>query len=159
NSAPIMTTTVNILPINFRLILKFTNLTSLNISNTDIKNHCLENLIDSLEKLDTLDISLCRSITTFNCLLKLANKLKWLNLYNCSLIYQKDPTIYQILYELKSLEYLDISTDNNNSINDREYDINKFLLEENCLVNLKHLDLSGQQNILSKSLYGFLLSH
>ncbi|CAF3983437.1 unnamed protein product, partial [Adineta steineri] len=159
NSAPIMTTTVNILPINFRLILKFTNLISLNISNTDIKNHCLENLIDSLEKLDTLDISLCRSITTFNCLLKLSNKLKWLNLYNCSLIYQKDPTIYQILYELKSLEYLDISTDNNNSINDKEYDINKFLLEENCLVNLKHLDLSGQQNILSKSLYGFLLSH
>jgi Zyg-11 family protein len=40
-----------------------------------------------------------------------------------------------------------------------EYDINKFLIEQNCLPNLKHFDISGQKNILSKSLYHFLLSH
>jgi Zyg-11 family protein len=155
-----MTTSVNILPTNLRLIFKFTNLTSLNISNTDIKNHCLDFLIDSLEKLCTLDLSLCRLLTSFNSLIKLSLKLKWLNLYNCSIHLQQNPTIYQILYQLKSLEYLDISTDyNTHSISANEYDVNKFLSEENCLINLKYLDLSGQKNILSKSLYNFLLSH
>ena len=150
---------VNIIPTNLRLIIKFTNLTSLNLSNTDIKNHCLEFLMNSLEKLDTIDLSLCRSLTSFNSLLKLSGKLKWLNLYNCSFYTQQNPTIYQILYQLKSLEYLDISTDNNNVIIDNEYDINKFLSQENCLLNLKHLDLSGQKNITSNSLYNFLLCH
>ena len=72
---------------------------------------------------------------------------------------QLNPTIYQILYQLKSLEYLDLSTDNNNnnSLIDIEYDINKFLSEENCLPNLKHFDISGQKKILSKCLYQFLL--
>lgn len=159
-----MTSSVNIIPTNLRLILKFTNLTSLNLNNTDIKNHCLDFLIDSLEKLDTLDLSSCRSLTSFNSLIKLSSKLKWLNLYNCSFHTQLNPTIYQILYQLKFLEYLDISTDtinnnNNNVIIENNYDINQFLSEENCLPNLKHLDISGQKSILSKSLYNFLLLH
>jgi Zyg-11 family protein len=154
-----MTSSVYIIPTNLRLIIKFTNLTSLNLSNTDIKNHCLDFLMSSLEKLDTIDLSLCRSLTSFNSLLKLSGKLKWLNLYNCSFYTQQNPTIFQILYQLKSLEYLDISTDNNNVIIDNEYDINKFLSQENCLLNLKHLDLSGQKNITSNSLYKFLLYH
>ncbi len=159
NSSSITTSSVNIIPTNVRLILKFTNLTSLNISNTDIKNHCFDLIIDSLEKLNTLDLSLCRSLTSFNSLLKLSTKLKWLNLYNCSFHMQLNPTIYQILYQLKSLEYLDLSTDNTNSIIDIQYDINKFLSEENCLPNLKHLDISGQKTIISECLYQFLLSH
>ncbi|UJR31306.1 hypothetical protein I4U23_018804 [Adineta vaga] len=160
NSPPIMTTSVHVLPTNLRLILKFTNLTSLNLSNTDIKNHCLDILIDSFEKLDTLDISLCCLLSSFTSLLKLSSKLKWLNLYNCSIHSQQNPTIYQILSQLKSLEYLDISFDNSRSPqSNSEYDINKLLTEENCLSNLKHFDLSGHQNLLSKSLYNFLLTH
>lgn len=116
-------------------------------------------MIDSFEKLDTLDISLCRSLTCFNSLLKLSTKLKWLNLYNCSFHLQINPTIYQILYQLTTLEYLDLSTDNASSIMDTTYDINKFLIEENCLSNLKHFDLSGQKNIRSECLQHFLLSH
>jgi len=158
-----MTSSVNIIPTNLRLILKFINLTSLNLSNTDIKNYCLDFIIDSLEKLNTLDISSCRSLTSYNSLLKLSKNLKWLNLYNCFFHMQLNPTIYQILYQLKSLEYLDISTDNNNNNNNSiiniDYDINKFLSEDNCLPNLIHFDISGQKNILSKSLYNFLISH
>ncbi|CAF3632366.1 unnamed protein product [Rotaria socialis] len=150
---------VNIIPTNLRLILKFINLTSLNINNTDIKNHCLDLIIDSLEKLHKLDISSCSSLTSFNCLSKLATKLKSLNLYNCSFQMQQNPTIYEILHQLKHLEYLDISTDNENSITNTKYNINGFLSEPNCLSNLKELDLSGQKNISSKSLYKFLLSH
>ncbi|CAM4747380.1 unnamed protein product [Rotaria magnacalcarata] len=150
---------VNIIPTNLRLIFKFINLTSLNINNTDINNHSLDLIVDSLENLHTLDISSCSSLTSFNCLLKLATKLESLNLYNCSFQMQQNPTIYEILHQLKHLEYLDISTDNENSIKDTTYHINAFLSEPNCLSNLKELDLSGQKNISSKSLYQFLLSH
>ena len=153
------TSSVNSIPTNLRLILKFNNLTSLNISNTDIKNHCFDSIIDSFERLDTLDISLCRSLTSFNSLFKLSRKLKWLNLYNCSFHLQLNPTIYRILSQLTSLEYLDLSTDNTSAIIDTQYDINRFLSEDNCLPNLKHLDISGQKNILSESLHQFLLSH
>lgn len=116
-------------------------------------------MMDSFDKLDTLDISLCRSLTCFNSLLKLSRKLKWLNLYNCSFHAQINPTIYQILYQLTSLEYLDLSTDNQSSIMEISYDINQFLSEDNCLVYLKHFDLSGQKNIRAESLQQFLLSH
>jgi hypothetical protein len=158
-----MTTPVNFLPTNLRLLLKFTNLTSLNISSTDIKNPCLDIIIDSLRNLDTLDISLCRSIKLFNSLLKLSSKLKWLNLYNCSFHTQQNPSIYQIIYQLKYLEYLDISNDttfNDDNPNiDNDSEINIFLCEDNCLPRLKYLDLSGQKTISSLSLYKFLLDH
>lgn len=159
-----MTTPVNFLPTNLRLLLKFTNLTSLNLSATDIKNPCLDIIIDSLKNLDTFDLSLCRSIKLFDSLLKLSTKLKWLNLYNCHTHMQQNPTIYQILYQLKYLEYLDISNDNtindsNQLIIDNESDINKFLREDNCLPRLKHFDISGQRTISSLSLYKFLLNH
>ncbi len=157
-------TPVNILPTNLRLLLKFKNLTSLNISSTDIKNPCLDIIIDSLENLDTLDLSLCRSIKSFNSLLKLSSKLKWLNLYNCYFHMQQNPTIYHILYQLKYLEYLDISNDStlndsNQLIIDNESDINKFLRQEDCLIRIKHFDISGQKIISSISLYKFLLNH
>ena len=159
-----MTTPVNFIPTNLRLLLKFTNLTSLNLSATDIKNPCLDIIIDSLGNLDTFDLSLCRSIKLFNSLLKLSSKLKWLNLYNCCFHMQQNPTIYHILYQLKYLEYLDLSNDNayndtNNPIIDNESDINKFLREENCLLRLRHFDLSGQNIISSASLHQFLLNH
>ena len=153
------TSSANLIPTNLRLILKFINLTSLNLSNTDIKNYCLDLIIDTFEKLDTLDISQCRSLSSFNSLGKLSTKLKSLNLYNCSFHMQLNPSIYQILFQFKSLEYLDISTDVHSPIIDVEYDINQLLSEENCLINLKHLDLSGQKTIRSKCLEKFLLSH
>ncbi|CAF0853800.1 unnamed protein product [Adineta ricciae] len=159
NSPSIVTTSVNILPTNLRLILKFTNLTSLNLSNTDIKNHCLDILLDSFDKLDTLDISLCCLLTSFTALLKLSTKFKWLNLYNCSIHLQQNPTIYQILSQLEALEYLDISLDNNRSQLENEYDINRLLSKDNCLNSLKHLDLSGHGNMQSTALYDFLLRH
>lgn len=159
NTGSINSTSMNTIPVNLRLIFKFVNLTSLNISNTDIKNYCLDLIIDSLEKLHTLDISSCSSLTSFNCLLKLSTKLKHLNLYNCTLHMQEKPTIFEILYELKYLEYLDISTDNQNITINATYDINQFLSDSNCLPNLKQFDISGQKSILSKSLYEFLLSH
>jgi Zyg-11 family protein len=159
-----MTTPVNFLPTNLRFLLKLTNLTSLNLSATDIKNPCFDIIIDSLENLDTFDLSQCRSIKLFNSLLKLSSKLKWLNLYNCHLHMQQNPSIYQILYQLKYLEYLDISNDNifndsNQPIIDNENDINRFLREENCLPRLKHFDISGQKTISSISLHQFLLNH
>ena len=100
----------------------------------------------------------------FDSLLKLSSKLKWVNLYNCIFQIQQNPAIYSILYQLKRLEYLDISNDNtfndiNNSVVDSNNDINRFLSEENCLPHLKHLDLSGQKTISSISLYKFLLNH
>jgi hypothetical protein len=155
---------VNFIPTNLRSLLKFTNLTSLNLSATDIKNPCLDIIIDSLRNLDTFDLSLCRSIKLFNSLLKLSSKLKWLNLYNCCFHMQQNPSIYHILYQLKHLEYLDISNDNtindnHNSIIDDESEINKFLRQENCLPRLKHFDISGQKIISSTSLHKFLLNH
>ncbi|CAF1291380.1 unnamed protein product [Rotaria sordida] len=167
-SSSTMSIPVNFIPINLRLLLKFTNLTSLNLSSTDIKNPCIDMIIDSLQNLDTFDLSLCRSIKLFNSLLKLSSKLKWLNLYNCCFHMQQNPSIYHILYQLKYLEYLDISNDNtfndNNNNNtstiiDSENDINKFLREDNCLPRLKHFDISGQKTISSISLYHFLLKH
>ncbi|CAF1056271.1 unnamed protein product [Rotaria sp. Silwood1] len=162
-----MSTPVNFIPTNLRLLLKFTNLTSLNLSSTDIKNPCIDIIIDSLHNIDTFDLSSCRSIKLFNSLLKLSSKLKWLNLYNCCFHMQQNPNIYHILYQLKYLEYLDISNDNtfdnnnnnNNSIIDNENDINKFLRQDNCLPRLKHFDISGQKIISSISLRQFLLNH
>lgn len=159
-----MTTPVNIIPTNLRLLLQFRNLTTLNLSGTDMKNPCLDIIIDSLENLDTLDLSLCRSIKLFNSLLKLSSKLKWLNLYNCSFHMQQNPTIYHIFYQLKHLEYLDISMDHGlndhpSSIIDNQSDINKFLRQADCLPRLKHLDISGLKIISSMSLYHFLLNH
>ncbi|CAF0960409.1 unnamed protein product [Adineta steineri] len=160
---------INSIPMNLRLLLKFTNLTSLNLSGTDIKNPCFDIIINSLENLDTFDLSSCRSIKFFHSLLKLSSKLKWLNLYNCSFNMQQNPTIYHILYQLKYLEYLDISNDstindndnnnNNNPVIDNENDINKFLCQINCLPRLKHLDVSGQKTISSIALHKFLLNH
>ena len=149
---------------NLRLLLQFRNLTSLNLSGTDIKNPCFDIIIDALENLDTFDLSLCRSIKIFNSLLKLSSKLKWLNLYNCSFHLQQNPTIYHIFYQLKSLEYLDISTDHalndpNPSSIDYQSDMNKFLRTPDCLPRLKHLDISGLKIISSISLYHFLLNH
>ncbi|CAF3041578.1 unnamed protein product [Rotaria sp. Silwood2] len=165
-----MSTPVNFIPTNLRLLLKLTNLTSLNLSSTDIKNPCIDIIIDSLQNLDTFDLSSCRSIKLFNSLLKLSSKLKWLNLYNCCFHMQQNPTIYHILYQLKYLEYLDISNDNifndnnnnnnnTNSIIDNDNDLNKFLRQDNCLPRLKHFDISGQKTISSISLYHFLLNH
>ncbi|CAF4577558.1 unnamed protein product, partial [Rotaria sp. Silwood2] len=57
-----MSTPVNFIPTNLRLLLKLTNLTSLNLSSTDIKNPCIDIIIDSLQNLDTFDLSSCRSI-------------------------------------------------------------------------------------------------
>lgn len=159
-----MTTPVNFLPTNLRLLLKFTNLTSLDLNATDIKNPCLDIIIDSLGNLDTLDLSSCRSIKLFTSLLKLSSKLKWLSLFNCYFHMQENPTIFHILYQLKSVEYLDISNDNtfndsNPTIIDNESDINKFLRQENCLSRLKHFDISGQKTISSLSLHKFLINH
>ncbi len=159
-----MTTPVNVLPTNLRFLLRFKNLTSLNLSATDIKNPCLDIIIDSLENLDTFDLSLCCSIKLYNSLLKLSSKLKWLNLYNCYFHMQQNPTIYHILYQLKYLEYLDISNDHtfndsNHPLIDNDSDINKFLRQEDCLPRLKHFDISGQRTISSISLYKFLLNH
>jgi len=153
------TTTNDLIPTNLRLILKFTNITSINLSHTDIRNYCLDLIIETLTKLETLDISSCRSLTSFNSLLKLSATLKYLNLYNCSFHMQLNPTIYQILFQLKTLEYLDISTDIHSPIINVDYDINKFLIEESCLKNLKYLDVSGQKTIRAQYLRTFLLSH
>ena len=159
-----MTTPVNLIPTNLRLLLQFRNLTTLNLSGTDMKNPCLDIIIDSLENLDTLDLSLCRSIKLFNSLLKLSSKLKWLNLYNCSFHMQQNPTIYHIFYQLKHLEYLDISLDHGLNdhhplLIDTQSDMNKFLRQSDCLPRLKHLDISGLKIISSISLYHFLLNH
>jgi Zyg-11 protein homolog len=161
NSTSSTASSINFVPPNLRLLLKFTRLTSLNLSNTDVKNHCLDLIIDSLVHLDTLDLSVCRSLTTFHSLVKLSSKLKCLNLYNCTLHLQRTPTIYQIIYQLKFLEYLDISNDNPNNVplNNVDYDVNKFLLEVDCLPNLKHFDISGQKTISSAALQHFLVSH
>jgi Zyg-11 family protein len=77
---------------------------------------------------------------------------------------QQNPTIYHILYQLKYLEYLDISNDHtfndsNHPLIDNDSDINKFLRQEDCLPRLKHFDISGQRTISSISLYKFLLNH
>ncbi|CAM2719778.1 unnamed protein product [Rotaria socialis] len=164
SSSSTMTTPVNFIPMNLRLVLKFTNLTSLNLSSTDIKNPCFDIIIDSLQNLETFDLSSCRSIKLFNSLLKLSTKLKWLNLYNCCFHMQQNPSIMHILYQLKHLEYLDLSNDNtfndhNNSRIDNDNDINQFLRDEYCLPRLKHLDISGQKTISSISLHRFLLRH
>ncbi|UJR15422.1 hypothetical protein I4U23_002367 [Adineta vaga] len=164
-SSPTITTPVNVIPTNLYLVLKCVNLTSLNISSTDLKNPCFDIIISSLDKLHTLDLSSCRNIKSFHSLLKLSSKLKWLNLFNCSLHMQQNPTIYHILYELKSLEYLDLS--NENTINDNhqhplidpESDINRFLSDVNCLPCLKHFDISGLKTISSISLSKFLINH
>lgn len=161
-----MATPANLVPTNLRLILKLTNLTSLNLSATDIRNPCLEIILDSLEHLDTLDLSCCSSIRSFHALVKLSSKLKWLNLYNCSLESQSNPSIYQILSQLNSLEYLDISNDESfndtnalHSLVDNSSEINLFLRYEHSLPRLKHLDLSGRTNISSIALHKFLLNH
>jgi Zyg-11 family protein len=77
---------------------------------------------------------------------------------------QQNPSIYHILYQLKYLEYLDISNDNtfndsNHPIIDNDSHINKFLRQENCLPRLKHFDISGEKTISSISLHKFLLNH
>jgi Zyg-11 family protein len=77
---------------------------------------------------------------------------------------QINPTIYHILYQLNYLEYLDISNDSmlndsNQPVIDNESDMNKFLRQGDCLMRLKHFDISGQKIISSVSLYTFLLNH
>jgi Zyg-11 family protein len=77
---------------------------------------------------------------------------------------QQNPTIYHILYQLRYLEYLDLSNDNTlndntNPVIDNDSDINRFLSQSNCLPRLKHFDISGQTTISSSSLQKFLLSH
>ena len=158
------TPSINFIPANIRSLMKFTNLTSLNLSSTDIKNPCLDILTDSLRNLDQLDLSSCRSIKLFHCLLKLSSKLKWLNLYNCIFHMQQNPSIFQILYQLKHLEYLDLSNDqtlqdHSPTTIDHDSEINRFLRQTNCLPRLKHFDLSGQKTISSNSLQTFLHAH
>lgn len=155
---------MNFIPMNLRLLLKFTNLTSLNLSSTDIKNPCIDIIIDALQNLSAFDLSSCRSIKLFNSLIKLSSKLKWLNLHNCCFHMQLNPSIFEILFQLNKLEYLDISNDNtfndtSNATVDNESHINKFLRDENSLPYLKHFDISGQKTISSKSLEKFLLHH
>ncbi|CAF1535141.1 unnamed protein product [Adineta ricciae] len=160
-----MTTPVNSIPTNLLLLLKFNNLTALNISSTDLRTPCFDIIINTLDKLDTLDLSSCRSIKLFNSLLRLSSKLKWLNLSNCSFNFQQNPTIYHILYELKSLEYLDLSNDipvnesNIHPIIDLNSDLNRFLSDTHCLPRLKHFDISGLKTVSSISLNKFLLNH
>ena len=163
HSSSTMTTPVHLIPTNLRLLLKLTNLTSLNLCATDIKSACLDVIIESLPNVDTLDLSLCRSVKLFTSLLKLVSKLKWLNLYNCRFHLQINPSIYDILYQLKHLEYLDISNDTafseTHPLIDPENGLNRFLRKDNCLPRLKHLDLSGHNTISSSSLRTFLLHH
>lgn len=164
NRSLTFTPSIGFIPANVRSLMKFTNLTSLNLSSTDIKNPCLDILTDSLRNLDQLDLSSCYSIKLFHCLLKLSSKLKWLSLYNCILHMQQNPTIFHILYQLKSLEYLDLSNDqalqDPVSITiDYDNEINRFLRQINCLPRLKHFDLSGQKTVSSKSLQKFLQTH
>ena len=166
NVSSTMTTPANLVPTNLRLLLKLTNLTSLNLSATDIKNPCLEIIVDSLERLETLDLSCCVSIISFQALVKLASTLKWLNLYNCSLESQISPSIYHTLSQLIYLEYLDIGNDSSfndtnalHSLVDNGSEINLFLRHDRCLPRLRHLDLSGLTTVSSISLYKFLLNH
>jgi len=156
----VSTTTINAMPTNLRLILKFTNLTSLNLSSTDIKNPCLDVLLDTLTNLETLDLSSCQSITSFHSLLKLCSKLKSLNLAQCPIELQTNPSIYHIFYQLEFLEYLDISQNPSVSIRiDPNSEINLFLRQMFCLPRLKYIDLSGHSNISSNSLQMFIHYH
>lgn len=149
------------IPPNFRLILKFSQLKSLNLSQTDIKNHCLDLIVESLIHLDTLDVSSCRSLTKFDSFLKFPLKWKCLKLYNCIFHLQRSPTIYEILFQCENLEYLDISNDNPNhiSIPSTDFDLNRLLLEKNSLKKLKIFDISGQKTLQNESLRQFLHFH
>lgn len=154
-------TSIDVAPANFRLMMKFSQLTSLNLNHTDIKNHCLEYLCHSLIHLESLDISSCRSITLFHPLLTNGSKWKWLNLYNCTLHLQRSPTIYQILLQCENLEYLDLSQDNPNAIAipSTEFDLNELLRHPRSLTRLKQLDLSGHKTLQLEALRDFLRRH
>ena len=156
----ISTTTINSMPMNLRLILKFTNLTSLNLSSTDIKNPCLDILLDTLTNLENLDLSSCHGIHSFHSLLKLSSKLKSLNLALCPIHLQNNPSIYHIFYQLEFLEYLDISQEASGTVRaDPNSEINLFLRQIFCLPRLKYIDLSGHANISANSLQTFIHYH
>ena len=125
------------------------NLSRLNVSNTNFSNLSIDLIAQDLNNLEYLDISATR-VSNLQPLLKLKTKLKYLIMYNLKASLNIE--MISIISCLNKLIHLDLSTDMPTQLFADLYlnklDINKFLCEtQNSFPDLQVLDISAQADV------------
>ncbi|XP_072275757.1 protein zyg-11 homolog B isoform X2 [Pyxicephalus adspersus] len=134
-----------------RCFSRLSGLRALSITNVLFYNEDLAD-VASLPRLESLDIS-NTSVTDITALLGCKDRLKSLTMHHLKCLKMTTTQILEVIKELNNLTHLDISDDKQFTS-----DIACRLLEQNdILLNLVSLDISGRKHVTDKAVETFIL--
>ncbi|KAM3171835.1 hypothetical protein ACTXT7_015796 [Hymenolepis weldensis] len=134
--------------LTMEFLVRFRNLEALNVSRTTFDSECLCIVVQSLRKLQSLDIS-ATNVNDIGCLTALKTTMRELKMDRLTI---RDPNHSEIalltILELKELEILSVVNDRGDL--PRSHTIDS-LCKMDALPNLRHLDISGNLFSLTTS--------